>query len=307
MTAVNVNSELIEKIAHGTGSIGGDLSKVFAEVTANEKRISALENAAKPPSSADLSLIENKVDINKKAIEDINKEIPLIKHQVGLNMNKIDTVALEMATVKKNSDDSILKVDALEIKTSRMQNELTHAIDVANSAQTNASSALGASSANTANIATMSLDVAKNARDISKLKAGMAIYTDTRPAGQSGGTASSKAWTNRPVGHEVFNDIGVSLNVAKIKLTPGQYIIEAIATAEGENQARLLIGTTEMYGTVAGTTGCSEVNGFINITADTDLTLQTIVTTATGSDSLGKASPFGHEKIFSTIKIKKVD
>jgi len=124
--------------------------------------------------------------------------------------------------------------------------------------------------------------------------------------GTGGGSAVDMTWTARPLGVAIVNTMGATVGPTSVTIAAGTYSVHMIAMAEGVHQSRLNFGGGMLLGTTCSTSGSSEAQGVFTIAASTNISVETIVEAATGTDTLGKASPFNEESVFLTLEIIKV-
>jgi len=77
-------------------------------------------------------------------------------------------------------------------------------------------------------------------------------------------------------------------------------------SGSGTFQSRLDTGGLKMYGNPVENGGVSSAEGKFSSGASLSVSVDSIVQVNSGTDSLGKASPFTEDSLFCTLKLVKV-
>jgi hypothetical protein len=146
----------------------------------------------------------------------------------------------------------------------------------------------------------------------------IAIFNETQAGATAGGGATAGAFDKRTLNTTVINNIGgCSIASSVITLaTAGTYYLNAKAPAfkTNQSQARLrntTAGTTIIVGqplylaNADNVAGVSIVEGFITITASTNIELQMRVATTVASEGFGVAGGYD-SNIYSTLLIRRI-
>jgi hypothetical protein len=148
--------------------------------------------------------------------------------------------------------------------------------------------------------------------------ADIAIFNETQSGATNGGTATAGAFDKRTLNTTVLNNIGgCSIASSVITLaTAGTYYLNGKTPAYLTNQTQSRLrnttaGTTIINGAQAYVSasgqgyGFSVVEGYITITASTNIELQMRVTTTNATQGLGVASGYD-SSIYSTLLIRRI-
>jgi hypothetical protein len=146
----------------------------------------------------------------------------------------------------------------------------------------------------------------------------IAIFNETQSGGTQGGTATAGAFDKRTLNTTVLNNIGgCSIASSVVTLaTAGTYYLSGKTPGYNTNQTQ-----ARLRNTTAGTTiingaqffasnsaqgnGFSIVEGYITITASTNIELQMRVATTNATQGLGVASGFD-ESLYSSLLIQRI-
>jgi hypothetical protein len=148
--------------------------------------------------------------------------------------------------------------------------------------------------------------------------ADIAIFNETQSGATAGGTATAGAFDKRTLNTTVLNNIGgCSIASSVITLaTAGTYYLNGKAPAFKTNQSQSRLrnttaGTTIMNGqplylaNASNVAGVSIVEGYITITASTNIELQMRVATTVASEGFGVAGGYD-SNIYSTLLIQRI-
>lgn len=146
----------------------------------------------------------------------------------------------------------------------------------------------------------------------------IAIITDVKSAGTTGGTFTTGAWGTRDL--NTLSDpyeLVTSLSSNQFTLPAGTYHVEAWAPAMSvETHKARLRNITDSSDTIIGQTAYSRyahyvtsfghVDGVVEITSPKTFELQHICSYTRTSDGFGPAHDFGVPEVFSQIRITKL-
>ena len=283
MMGVNNNIDDIRALKAKDMLIDGEILALGAGITDNSARIVVLENNT-PADAGDLADLTARVGGNETDIASLDSRVSMSATKIATNSMDISTLKTDV--MQNKTDIGVNKMDVSGIKTEIMS--------MGPDIQSNTD--------DVADIYTRLLAVEMGTND--KIKS--LLMQHKVPGGTGGGSAVDMTWTARPLGTAIVNDINATVGPTSITLIKGKYAIRAIAMAEGENQSRLNFGGGMLYGTTLSASGSSEMQGTVDLQSATNISVETIVKTASGMDTFGKASPFTEESVFLTMEIIKV-
>jgi len=316
MTAVNNNTDNIEALHTGSANFGGDVTKLTQQVIGNTSRIKAIETGPRPPSHSDMSRLEGHISTNTTDIAALKSSgssggSGIAKNAADIVKINSHLVTTDAAVAKNKADIATTNVGLASVNAEVYKLSGGHAGHGQDLTKVKADVVKLQAETKVLDTTTKALrtDITKNKDDITKLgeelELSRFLSSDEKSSG-GGGTASANIWAKRPIGHTLLNSMGVSAGTDSVTLSSGEYIIKASAAGSGDTQSRLKIGSVYTYGTFCEGGGMSEMIAYLNTGSNTKVEIETIVSAANGNDTLGKASPFHHGRMFLKLDIRKV-